>query len=150
MSAVMKTAFAIVFAAGLGVSTLASAQVYESESQKPSPVYSGIANALSGNASSAKAAEDKKAEPERKKTRAEYRAEREARKAAEESGDDIPLPKDVFFDKETGQWKKVVRYKSGGNYTIATTCYEVTHQSSNSRVFRPVGCIMNRSLRDDD
>ncbi len=149
MPSAIKTLVAIVFAIGIGAAVPASAETYQSETQKPSPVYSGIANALSGNTSSAKATDDKKAEPERKKTRAEYRAEREARKAAEETGDDIPLPKDVFFDKETGQWKKVVRYKSGGNYTIATTCYEVTHQSSNSRVFRPVGCIMNKSLRDD-
>lgn len=149
MSTAMKTIFAIVFAVGIGAAAPAKAETYQSESQKPSPVYSGIANALSGNASSAKPAEDKQAEPDRPKTRAEYRAERAARKAAEESGDDIPLPKDVFFDKSTGQWKKVIRYKSGGNYTIATTCYEITHQNNNSRVFRPVGCIMNRQLKDD-
>ncbi len=153
MSAVMKTAFAILLAAGLGVSTLATAQsTYETQTQKPSPVYSGIANALGGGSSAPAAVpEDKKAPVTnaRPKTREEYRAQREARKAAEESGNDMPLPEDMFFDKSTGQWKRVVRYKSGGNYTVATTCYEITHQGGGSRVFRPVGCIMNKELKDD-
>ena len=56
MSAVMKTAFAILLAAGLGVSTLATAQsTYETQTQKPSRVFWGIANAL-GGVSSAPAA----------------------------------------------------------------------------------------------
>lgn len=152
MLPVMKTVFAIAFAAGLGLATPALAQTTQtSDGQQHSPVYSGIANALSGNSSTPAATEDKQAPvvPARPRTREEYRAQREARKAAEEAGTDMPLPKDMFFDKETGQWKRVVRAKSGGKYTVATTCYEITHQSSGSRVFRPVNCFAGKPVTKD-
>lgn len=152
MSPVMKTVFAIAFVAGLGLAAPVMAQTTETDGQRHSPVYSGIANVLSGNNGAAPAAtEDKQAPvvPARPRTREEYRAQREARKAAEEAGTDMPLPKDMFFDKETGQWKRVVRAHSGGKYTVATTCYEITHQSSGSRVFRPVNCLAGQPVTKD-
>jgi len=107
----------------------AAAQTTTQQQQPGSPVYSGIANIFS---------EDPAPRPQ---TREEYRAAREARKEAEKQ-QGLPLPKDVFFDEQTGQWKKVVSGKSGGKYVTATTCYEITHQTESTRVFRPVACIL--------
>lgn len=114
--------------------------------QPHSPVYSGIANMLGGSDNSG-AAPAQKAEEKRPQTREEYRAARAARKEAEKL-QGPPLPKDVFYDETTGQYKKVISGKSGGKYYTATTCYEVTLQTETSRVMRPVACIMPAKAKD--
>ncbi len=114
--------------------------------QQHSPVYSGIANMLGGGDGSG-AAPAQKAEEKRPQTREEYRAARAARKEAEKR-QGPPLPKDVFYDETTGQYKKVISGKSGGKYITSTTCYEATLQTETSRVMRPVACIMPPKAKD--
>lgn len=106
----------------------APAKAQTQQQQPGSPVYSGVSNMFS------------KEEKPRPQTREEYRAAREARKEAEKQKG-LPMPEDVFFDEQTGQWKRVVSGKSGGKYITATTCYEITHQTESTRVMRPVGCV---------
>jgi hypothetical protein len=121
---------AVLVLAALLAAVPLSVRAQTAQQQQPgSPVYSGIANIFS-----------KEATP-RPQTREEYRAAREARKEAEKQ-QGLPMPKDVFFDEETGQWKKVVSGKSGGKYITSTTCYEITHQTETARVMRPVACIL--------
>lgn len=117
--------------------------------QQHSPVYSGIANMLGGsdNSGAAPAQPAQKAEEKRPQTREEYRAARAARKEAEKLKGP-PLPKDVFYDETTGQYKKVISGKSGGKYITSTTCYEVTLQTESTRVMRPVACIMPPKVKD--
>lgn len=113
-------------AALMGAATPAAAQ-HTLEQQPTSPVYSGVSNMFS------------KETKERPQTREEYRAAREARKAAEnQSGP--PLPKDVFYDQDTQQWKRIASGRSGGKYVTATTCYDITLQTETTRVMRPVAC----------
>lgn len=103
----------------LALALPAAAQTTTQREPSPSPVLSGIANMLSGDsATPAQGA----AETEKKNT--------------------MPLPKDMFFDESTGQYKRVVRGKSGGKYITATTCYEISLESETTRVMRPVACIM--------
>lgn len=146
VKACAKTMFVLVFVAGMGLASAAFAET-DAVQQPHSPVYSGIANMFSGTASEKATDAEGEQTTKRPTTREEYRAAREARKAAEEENN-MPLPEDMVFNKTTGQWQRVVRYKSGGKYMVSTTCYEISHESKNSRVFRPVGCITQ--LKTDD
>jgi len=62
---------------------------------------------------------------------------------------DMPLPPGFFFDEKGQQYKKIDRVvvermgKDGKMHrqrVIRTTCYEVAHENSSSRAFRPVQC----------
>jgi hypothetical protein len=62
---------------------------------------------------------------------------------------DMPLPDGFFFDEKGQQYKKIDRVvietigKDGKKHrrrVIRTTCYELAHENSSSRAFRPVQC----------
>ena len=62
---------------------------------------------------------------------------------------DMPLPPGFFFDEKGQQYKKIDRVvvetmgKDGKMHrrrVIRTTCYELAHENSSSRAFRPVQC----------